>query len=85
MKTKKLPLRMCVACRSMKQKKELIRVVRDSNHIRIDRTGKLSSRGAYICYDRACLAKAKKTFALDRALQQGVPEETYREMEGLLS
>ena len=72
MPQKKIPMRMCVGCRTMKEKRELIRVVLppdgDANGIRIDFKGKKNGRGAYLCHDEACLAKAKKTRALERAL-----------------
>lgn len=60
---------MCVACREMRAKKELMRVVRTEEGLRLDRTGKLSGRGAYLCRDEACIRKAIKTRALERALE----------------
>lgn len=70
---KKTPLRMCVGCREMKPKKELLRVVRTpEDEIVIDFTGKKSGRGAYVCPNEACLKKAGKQKALDRALERTV-------------
>lgn len=67
---KKIPMRMCVACRSMRPKKELIRVVRTPEGAVIaDKTGRANGRGAYLCPDAACLDKAVKSRALDRALE----------------
>ena len=67
---KKIPMRMCVACREMRAKKDLMRVVRTGEgEMKLDRTGKLSGRGAYLCRDAACLEKAIKTRALERALE----------------
>ncbi len=72
MPQKKIPMRMCVGCRTMREKRELIRVVLppdgDASGICIDFKGKKNGRGAYLCRDEACLAKAKKTRALERAL-----------------
>ena len=66
---KKVPLRMCVGCREMKEKRDLIRIVRTSEHSgEIDLTGKKPGRGAYICNDPACLKKAKKSKSMERAL-----------------
>ena len=68
---KKVPMRMCVACREMKPKKELIRVVRTpEGEIVADETGRKNGRGAYLCRSEACLNKALKIRALDRALEQ---------------
>ena len=75
---KKVPMRMCVACREMKPKKELIRVVRTpEGHVQLDFSGKLSGRGAYICPKAECLKKAQKSKALDRSLEITIPDEIY--------
>ncbi len=73
---KKVPMRMCVACREMKPKKELIRVVRTpEGEIIADETGRRNGRGAYLCRAEACLGKALKTRALERALESPLSEE----------
>lgn len=73
---KKIPLRQCLGCREMKPKSELLRIVRTpQGEVLIDRRGKLPGRGAYVCANPACLKKAIKTRALDRALETKVPEE----------
>lgn len=62
MKTKKIPMRMCVGCGEMKPKKELIRIVTDQEgNVSVDLTGKKSGRGAYICKSADCLKKAGKS------------------------
>ena len=72
---KTVPMRMCVACREMKPKKELIRVVRTpEGEIIADETGRKNGRGAYLCRSEACLNKALKIRALDRALEQPLSE-----------
>ena len=66
---KKIPMRMCVACREMKPKKELIRIVRTpEGPVEADLTGTKNGRGAYLCRSEECLEKAIKIHALDRAL-----------------
>ena len=71
-------MRMCVGCREMKPKKELLRVVRSpAGAIALDRVGKAPGRGAYLCSDAACLKKAQKSKALDRALEAAVSAEVY--------
>lgn len=77
MKQRKVPMRMCVGCREMKPKKELIRIVRPpEGEVAIDRTGKAAGRGAYVCVMPECLQKAFKTRALERALEQPLSEAT---------
>ena len=67
---KKIPMRMCVACREMRAKKDLMRIVRtEDGTLLLDNTGKRNGRGAYLCRDAACVQKALKTRALERALE----------------
>ncbi len=67
---KKIPMRMCVACREMRAKKDLMRIVRTAEGKLVpDTTGKMNGRGAYLCRDAACMNKAIKTRALERALE----------------
>ncbi|MEG1559993.1 MAG: YlxR family protein [Clostridia bacterium] len=74
---KKQPMRMCVACRKMHEKRSLIRVVKTpSGEIFIDERGKVSGRGAYICKDKACFEKAVKARAIERALSVTLDIET---------
>ena len=79
---KKVPLRTCVGCGQTKEKAQLIRVIRrPDGTIMIDRKGKVSGRGAYLCDDPECLKKALKKKSLSRALQTPVPEEIRSELE----
>ena len=84
-KPKKIPMRMCVACREMKPKRDLLRVVvpagSGSNEAEYDPRGKQSGRGAYICRSEACLKKASKARALERALECVLPERTILALE----
>ncbi len=76
MRTKKVPLRMCVGCQEMKPKKELIRIVRTpESEILLDSTGKKSGRGAYICPKKECLEKALKGKRLEKNLEQQISED----------
>ena len=94
MLAKKIPMRMCVACRQMKPKPELIRVVRTpegevhagvGDHTAVQGslavTGKINGRGAYICNDIACVEKAEKTGALARALDTAVDKAVYESLK----
>ena len=75
---KQIPQRMCIACRTSKDKRDLIRIVRDSNgHYELDFTGKKPGRGAYICNDEECIKKCVKTKALNRAFKENVSDEVY--------
>ncbi|SDW32410.1 hypothetical protein SAMN05444487_102246 [Marininema mesophilum] len=81
MKTRKVPMRKCVASQEMFPKKELIRVVRTPDEeIRIDPTGKLSGRGAYLRAEAEYVEMAKKRKALERALKMKVSDELYQEL-----
>ncbi|MBP2650260.1 MAG: hypothetical protein H6Q74_1085 [Firmicutes bacterium] len=85
MKTKKVPLRMCVGCQAMKNKKELLRVVlTPEGTVLIDMTGKKSGRGAYVCNDEQCLAKAVKEKRLERALHHAIDAAIYDELRNSL-
>ena len=75
---KKIPMRQCVGCREMKPKKELIRVVRSpEGEVSLDFKGKLPGRGAYVCPDPACLARARKAKALERAFDTALPAQVH--------
>ena len=70
MKPKKIPMRMCVGCREMKEKRELIRVVRTpAGEAALDATGKKSGRGAYVCRQAECLRRAIRQKQLERQLE----------------
>ncbi len=70
-----------MGCNEMKGKKELIRVVKNQEgEIKVDLTGKANGRGAYICLDKECFQKAKKTKAFNRAFQCNVEDEIYEKL-----
>lgn len=73
---KKIPMRQCVGCGEMKNKKELLRVIKTAeDEILLDTTGKKNGRGAYICPKEECLKKAIKTKGLERSLKTAIPQE----------
>ena len=81
MKQKKIPMRMCVGCREMKPKAELMRVVKPQDgDCAIDRTGKAPGRGAYVCESAECLKKAQKTKALERALEAKIDDAVFEQL-----
>ena len=85
-KVKKTPQRMCVGCREMKPKKQLLRLVRTADEvIEVDLTGKRAGRGAYICLEIECLNKARKGKKLEKAFQSSVSASVYGEIEANLS
>ena len=78
MKTKKIPMRMCSGCRESKPKSELIRVVRTpEGNIIVDKTGKVSGRGAYLCKNEECFKKSVKSKALSRALEVNISDDVF--------
>lgn len=82
---KKLPQRMCVGCRQMKEKPQLIRVVRSpEGEVSLDPRGKKPGRGAYVCPDPQCLKRAVKSKALERAFQAPLPPEVLDQLEAQL-
>ena len=79
---KKIPLRQCLGCREMLPKKELIRVVRSpEGDVSLDFKGKLPGRGAYVCPSPECLARVRKSRALERAFSAQLPTEVYEALE----
>ena len=82
---KNIPQRTCSVCRTQKNKNELLRIVKNKdNIINVDESGKLSGRGAYICYDMECLEKAKKSKRLEKALEIKIEDEIYEQMKNLI-
>ena len=78
MKTQKIPLRMCLACREMKDKRTLIRIVRSAQgEISLDFTGKKNGRGAYICNSEACIQKCCRARLIHKAFSLDAGKEVY--------
>ena len=79
---KKIPQRQCMGCRERKNKRDMLRVVRQTNgEVSLDFGGKVNGRGAYVCPDVECLKKARKSRALERCLEVEIPQEVYDRME----
>lgn len=79
---KKIPMRQCIGCGEMKNKKEMIRILKTpEDEIILDVTGKKNGRGAYLCKERECLAKAHKSKGLERSFKMSIPNEVYDNLE----
>ena len=82
---KKIPQRQCIGCGQMKDKKELIRILKTQDgSIVIDATGKKNGRGAYICPDEECLQKAFKTKGLERSFKMAIDQSIYDEFRMII-
>ena len=93
MHQRKIPMRKCTGCNEMKEKKQLVRVVKapdktdengeiiEKGSISVDFTGKKSGRGAYICRNAECLKAARKARRLERAFSCKIPDEVYEQLE----
>lgn len=81
MAERKIPLRKCIGCGEMKDKRTLVRIVRNKEgEISVDLKGKMPGRGAYICRDIACLDKAQKARRLERAFSAQIEPDIYDAM-----
>ena len=79
---KKVPMRQCVGCQEMKSKKEMLRVLKTAeDEIVLDATGRKNGRGAYLCFSKECLAKARKNKGLERSLKMAIPSAVYDSLE----
>lgn len=81
MMTKKTPLRMCIACRQLFEKRDMLRVVRSEDKIFLDFTSKASGRGAYVCDNPDCIKKMKKQRLLNKVFSLSVDDEIYNAIE----
>ena len=79
--TKKIPMRKCVGCQEMKNKREMLRVLKTSeNQFMLDATGKKNGRGAYLCFSKECFEKAVKCKGLERSFKMPVSGEVYENL-----
>lgn len=82
---KNQPQRTCMGCNSKKDKKNLIRIVKNKeNRISIDRTGRQEGRGAYLCDDIQCLEKVIKSKRLEKIFDMKISEEIYENLRGVI-
>ncbi|MBU1035445.1 YlxR family protein [bacterium] len=78
----KIPMRTCIGCQCKRPKKEMIRIIRTPDEeIEIDKTGKKSGRGAYLCDNIECLDAALKKNNLKKSLKQDIPLKTLDELK----
>lgn len=83
---KKIPQRTCMGCNEKKDKKDLIRIVKNKEGIiNIDKTGKLEGRGAYICDNKECLEKVIKSKRLERVFEIKLDDIVYDNLRGVIS
>lgn len=82
---KKLPSRTCIGCNTQKNKNELIRIVKNKQQeIKLDKTGKMQGRGAYICDNIECLEKAIKFKKLERCFETKIEQSIYEELKNTI-
>jgi predicted RNA-binding protein YlxR (DUF448 family) len=78
MKVKKIPMRLCIACKESKPKRELIRIIKDNtDKISLDLTGKANGRGAYICDNEECIKKCVKNKLLNKVFSCAIEDSVY--------
>lgn len=81
MNNRKIPMRKCVSTGEMKPKKEMIRIVRTTEgEVKVDATGKLNGRGAYLTLSEEVILLAKKKGSLQRHLEVKVDDSIYNEL-----
>lgn len=86
MKNRKIPMRSCIITKEKLPKAELLRIVRGTDGIvKVDTTGKINGRGAYIKRDIEVLNKARKSKILNRALETEISDEVYEEIEKIIN
>lgn len=82
MGTKKIPIRQCIGCGEMKEKRTMLRIIKTpEEEIVLDKTGKKNGRGAYICNSYSCFLNAKKSKAIERSLKIAIPQQVYETLE----
>ena len=83
---KKIPQRTCIGCNSKKDKKDLIRVVKNKDgQISIDLTGKKDGRGTYLCKSEECLNKAIKNKRISRTFEMEIDESIYENLRNFIN
>ena len=83
---KKIVTRTCMGCGEKKDKKQLLRIVKNKiNEISIDETGKKEGRGAYICKDKECLERAIKNKRLEKSLKTKISKDVYKNLKDMMS
>lgn len=81
-KTRKIPQRKCIVCGSLKDKGDLLRIVKNKEEgILIDESGKVNGRGAYVCKDESCIKGLRKSNKLNQAFKMKIDDDIYEELE----
>ena len=79
---KKMPMRKCTGCQEMKNKKEMMRILKTpEGEIVIDLMGRKNGRGAYLCFSKECFEKAIKNKGLERSLKTNIPPSVYENLK----
>ena len=79
---KKIPVRQCIGCGEMKNKKDMMRILRTpEEEIILDLTGKKNGRGAYLCKQSECLKLARKNKGLGRSFKMSIQSQVYDKLE----
>ena len=79
---KKIPVRQCIGCGEMKNKKDMMRILRTpEEEIVLDLTGKKNGRGAYLCQQSECLKLARKNKGLERSFKMSIQSQVYDKLE----
>ena len=79
--TRKQPQRTCIGCGQIRDKRELVRIVRTpEGAFAVDATGRMNGRGAYLCPTPGCMELAWKTKGLDRSFGMSVPKAVYESL-----
>lgn len=84
MKTKKIPMRMCVVTREKYPKYDLLRVVKNNDEVVVDKTLKMNGKGAYLKKDKEIILKAQKKKILNQTLKIEIPDNIYSELLSLV-
>lgn len=83
---RKIPQRTCMGCNLKRDKKDLIRIVKNKeNEIIIDKTGKQEGRGAYICNNIECFEKVIKSKRIEKVLETKISNEVYENLKKLIN
>ena len=81
MKMKKIPLRQCIGCGTIKSKKEMLRIVKTgTGEILLDPSGRVNGRGAYTCIDKVCLLNAQRNKGLERSFKVKIEAKVYERL-----
>ncbi len=79
---RKVPMRKCIGCQEMKNKKEMMRILKTTEEdVVLDTTGKKNGRGAYLCFSKECFEKAVKNRGLERSLKMSIPRDVYESLK----